>query len=407
MKILSAKNNIIKSKYSHLNEEEKGIISRLIVVNLMMLIILLFWTTGCWYLGISEMVYLDGIGSIGFLVLFLAISLFGISFHWSRLILFSLCVLVTCTPVMYYGLDSLFTLHLVIIPMSGIMFFTKSEKRVFYKCLFAFLIVLICIVLYDFHYGALYQLEPDDNLIINILIASGSMGVSFYYALYFYEENNNYKNLIQLEREKSDRLLHSIFPKAIAERLRESNESVAESFDNVAVVFVDIVGFTNLSSSMSPDKLVELLDEIFSAFDKVVDQYAIEKIKTIGDAYMAVCGIPIPNEKSSQNAADMALKLIQIVNSKFTDKYNLKVRIGIHTGRVVAGVIGNKKFSYDLWGDTVNIASRFESSGAPNKIHITEAVKNSLDNAYLFEDRGEIMIKGKGSMKSFYLMSKH
>ena len=154
---------------------------------------------------------------------------------------------------------------------------------------------------------------------------------------------------------------------------------------------------------MSPSELVAMLDEIFSEFDALVDKYGIEKIKTIGDAYMAVGGLPVPDGQHCQKVAQMALEINEIIKTKYAEKYDLKLRIGIHTGKAVAGVIGNKKFSYDLWGDSVNIASRFEASGHPEKIHVTEAVKNTLGDNFLFEDCGEVDIKGKGMMRSYFL----
>ena len=232
------------------------------------------------------------------------------------------------------------------------------------------------------------------------------MFISLYFAYFFFTENTQYKDLLATEREKSDHLLLSIFPETIADQLRNSNQSVADSFDNVTVLFADIVGFTEYASQKSPSELVAMLDEIFSEFDALVDKYGIEKIKTIGDAYMAVGGLPVPDAQHCHKVACMALEINEIIKTKYAEKYDLKLRIGIHTGKAVAGVIGNKKFSYDLWGDSVNIASRFEASGHPEQIHITKDVKNVLGEDFLFEDCGEIMIKGKGMMKSYFLKGK-
>jgi class 3 adenylate cyclase len=227
-----------------------------------------------------------------------------------------------------------------------------------------------------------------------------------YFAYFFFTQNTEYKNMLATEREKSDRLLLSLFPDSIARKLRNSNQSVADSFDNVTILFADIVGFTQHASNISPKELVAMLDEIFSEFDALADKYGVEKIKTIGDSYMAVGGLPVPDENHCRSIADMALEINQVIKEKYTAKYNLKLRIGINTGQAVAGVIGNKKFAYDLWGDSVNIASRFEASGYPEKIHITQDVKNVLGDAYVYEDCGEIAIKGKGMMHSYFLLER-
>ena len=212
--------------------------------------------------------------------------------------------------------------------------------------------------------------------------------------------------MLATEREKSDRLLLSLFPDSIAGQLRDSNQSIADSFENVTILFADIVGFTRYASNMSPSELVAMLDEIFSEFDALADKYGVEKIKTIGDSYLAVGGLPLPDENHCQAIADMALEMNQVIKEKYTVKYKLTLRIGIHTGHAVAGVIGNKKFAYDIWGDCVNIASRFEASGHPEKIHITEDVKRLLGDAYVYEDCGEIAIKGKGMMHSYFLLER-
>ncbi len=406
MKKSSFKSKIIERNYSHLNEEQKGIVSIVFDVTIMLSLVLSIWVTGCCLLGIPEMVLIDGIGLLMCLALLLGIYFFGISFFVSRFVLVFASFLVTVIPVLFYGLESLFTLHLVILPMSGILMFSRDEKSTLIKYMIGFFSFCVALIVWDFYQGAIFHLSREQSRLINILIAVGGIGISFYYTLYYFNENTKYKNLITFEREKSDRLLSSLFPQTIVEQLRESNQSVAESFDSVTVIFIDIVGFTELSSSINPAKLVQILDAIFSEFDKLVDKYEIEKIKTIGDAYMAVCGLPNPDEKHCQKVAELALEINELVSKKIFENYQLKVRIGIHTGRVVAGVIGNKKFSYDLWGDTVNIASRFESAGQPEKIHITEVVKNVLGSSYVYQDCGEIKIKGKGMMKSFYLQSK-
>ncbi|WP_293158194.1 ammonium transporter [Okeania sp. SIO2C9] len=210
-----------------------------------------------------------------------------------------------------------------------------------------------------------------------------------------------------LEQEKSEKLLLNILPKPIADRLKEGDSTIAEGFAEVTVLFADLVGFTELAGRATPQRLVYWLNEIFSRFDLLAEKYGLEKIKTIGDAYMVVGGLPNPMENHAEAIALMAIDMLEEV-SYFTDeqKQDFNIRIGINTGPVVAGVIGRKKFIYDLWGDTVNIASRMESHGIPGVIQITEQTYEILQHKFLFAERGLIDIKGKGYMKAYILQGK-
>jgi adenylate cyclase len=175
----------------------------------------------------------------------------------------------------------------------------------------------------------------------------------------------------------------------------------------IIVLFADLVDFTKLSTKISPTQLVELLNSVFSKFDQLADHHQLEKIKTIGDAYMAVAGLPIPRADHVRAIADIALDMQQAIPpiARKNDQ-PLRLRIGIHTGPVVAGVIGIRRFTYDLWGDTVNVASRMESQGEPGRIQVTQAVYDRLKNGYHFEERGTISIKGKGDMTTYWLLNK-
>jgi PAS domain S-box-containing protein len=216
-----------------------------------------------------------------------------------------------------------------------------------------------------------------------------------------------WQEALHYEQEQAERLLLNILPKVIAQRLKQLESTIADNFEEVTVLFADIVGFTELSARFPPAQVVELLNRIFSAFDELSDYYALEKIKTIGDAYMVVGGLPTPRLDHAEAIANMALDMQQVI-TKFNSQNNqtLSIRIGINTGPVVAGVIGIKKFSYDLWGDTVNIASRMESQGLPDKIQVTEFTYKKLQDNYLFEERGTIQVKGKGKMTTYFLKGK-
>jgi len=212
---------------------------------------------------------------------------------------------------------------------------------------------------------------------------------------------------VAAEQEVSERLLLNILPEAIAERLKKGERTIADSFPEVTLLFVDIAEFTPLSAEMSPRDLVYLLNQLFSAFDRLAKRYGLEKIKTIGDAYMVAGGLPTPRPDHAEAIAEMALGIQKIIPS-FMGKENepLRVRIGIHTGPVVAGVIGINKFSYDLWGDTVSTASRMESHGIEGCIQVTAAAYDCLKDKYEFVERGRISVKGKGKMATYLLVGR-
>jgi class 3 adenylate cyclase len=212
---------------------------------------------------------------------------------------------------------------------------------------------------------------------------------------------------LRVEREKSERLLLNILPSAIAERLKEDQGVIAESFSEATILFSDVVGFTQMSALITPVELVYLLNEIFSSFDELATRHGLEKIKTIGDAYMVAAGLPERRADHAEAMAEMALDM-QDALAAFNRARGttLNIRTGINTGPVVAGIIGTSKFIYDLWGDAVNTASRMESHSTPGRIQVTAATFERLRHAYLFETRGTINIKGKGDMSTYFLLGR-
>lgn len=212
---------------------------------------------------------------------------------------------------------------------------------------------------------------------------------------------------LAMEQIKSERLLLNILPSPIAQQLKREERTIADSFAEVTVMFADIVGFTQLAAETEPIELVEILNVIFSEFDQLTEEHGLEKIKTIGDAYMVVGGLPAVKPNHAEAIAAMALDMQTCIAEfcKDTGK-DLSIRIGINTGPVIAGIIGTKKFIYDLWGDTVNIASRMESHGLPDNIQVTEATYKRLKKQYVFEERGPIQVKGKGEMNCYLLKGK-
>ncbi|RFP59855.1 MAG: PAS domain S-box protein [Limnothrix sp. CACIAM 69d] len=221
---------------------------------------------------------------------------------------------------------------------------------------------------------------------------------------------------LRREQEKSERLLLNILPRTVADRLKQNvqpdgsteSEPIAQHFEEVSILFADIVGFTPLSSQLPPIDLVTWLNRIFSQFDHLAERHRLEKIKTLGDAYMVAAGLPLPMEDPTAAMANMALDMQRVIQS-FQEEFqqtlgrSLEIRVGMNTGPVIAGVIGIRKFIYDLWGDTVNIASRMESQGLASRIQVTEAVYQALRDRYEFESRGEIDVKGRGPMRTYWL----
>ncbi|MDY6785505.1 MAG: transporter substrate-binding protein [Cyanobacteriota bacterium] len=266
-----------------------------------------------------------------------------------------------------------------------------------------------------------YQVQirrKDGNLIWvseNVRVVRDAQGKTRYYegTVQDITQRKLIEDALRLEQEKSERLLLNILPKRIAERLKQEQQAIAESFDLVTILFADIVGFTELSASITPSKLVEMLNRIFSAFDRLAQKYGLEKIKTIGDAYMVAGGFSNATDDPQQHLevasamADMALAMQRKIRTfKLDNGQPLRLRVGINSGPVVAGAIGMNKLIYDLWGDTVNIASRMESHGLPGKIQVTAGTYELLKNRYSLNERGSIEVKGRGKMTTYWLMGK-
>ncbi|MDI1337600.1 MAG: adenylate/guanylate cyclase domain-containing protein [Lacunisphaera sp.] len=221
------------------------------------------------------------------------------------------------------------------------------------------------------------------------------------------DQEQAYLAQLQVERSKSERLLLNVLPKAIAERLKSGQRTIVDSFIDSTVLFADIVGFTRIAGKQSPHRTVQLLNEIFSGFDRIAEQLELEKIKTIGDAYMMVSGVPVMRNDHAEACTNAAFEMLEAVRV-FNRRHQLdwSIRIGMNSGPVVAGIIGTKKFSYDLWGDTVNIASRMESHGQPGRIQISEITMQLLGDKFAFEPLGRIDIKNSAPVNAYLVAQK-
>ena len=273
-----------------------------------------------------------------------------------------------------------------------------SGYRVAIYWLGAFVVGVGLGVVVPYYWDGLYTLQNAAG-IAAVNLTSVTV-IAFLVLVYFIHQRDRFQR-------ESDDLLLNILPYEVAQRLKGGEAVIADRVEHVSILFADLVDSTPLSERLTPTEMVELLNEIFTSFDDLADELGLEKIKTIGDAYMIVGGLPRERADHLEAVAEMALRMRSAIeNHPEVDQNPLRMRFGIHTGPVVAGVIGKRKFSYDLWGDTVNTAARMESHGVPGHIQVTAAVRNQLADSYRFEQRGPIEIKGKGIITTYYLIGR-
>lgn len=262
---------------------------------------------------------------------------------------------------------------------------------------------LVCVMHHDF-------LATQQGLLVFLnnnffLIAANVVGILTCYSLEFYARRDFLqRRAIEFEKEKSERLLLNVLPEEVAVTLKEGKRdgTIAQHFEAVTILFADVVGFTPISSKLSPHELVELLNELFSHFDNLVEKHDLEKIKTIGDCYMVASGVPTERDNHAQVMTLLALEMLDYVEKKtFSGGIKLNLRIGLNSGPVIAGVIGHKKFAYDLWGDTVNVASRMESHGGSQQIQITRSTYELIKDDFDCHELGSLTVKGKGEMETW------
>lgn len=303
-----------------------------------------------------------------------------------------------------FALSSVLLVWLIIQPLGLIAFYKPHHGLVLLLIVWAIFIIA----------GVLepYYLRSSNNVpqtVINALYAVNLVSVTTYLTLgmyYFIRQNDILRQLVFNEQEKSESLLLNILPKEIVAILKNENRIIADHFDSTSILFADVVNFTPMSATMTPTDLVELLNEVYSYFDTLVEKYGLEKIKTIGDCYMVASGVPSRRLDHALVLTQLAIEIRDYVSQHTFRGHQLTFRIGLNSGSVVAGVIGKKKFTYDLWGDTVNTASRMESHSAGGSIQVTEATYDLIKEAFLCDPRGTIPIKGKGEMPVWLVLEK-
>ncbi len=269
----------------------------------------------------------------------------------------------------------------------------------------AFLTSFVVFELYFRETPGTLGLDGDEMSVMRTINAVGASLLNFGFAAYVSSTFHIAERYLNAEKDKSERLLLNILPASVAVKLRENPDTIAERFENCTILFSDIVGFTELSRHMPAVEVVGLLNEIFSAFDDLAEKYGLEKIKTIGDAYMVVGGLPEPHVEHAERVAQFALDMLEVVREyREKNDYPLELRVGISSGDAVAGVIGKKKFVYDLWGSNVNTASRMESHGLPGRVQVTESTYSLLKGKFRMEERGTIEVKGLGAIRSYLLL---
>ena len=326
--------------------------------------------------------------------------------HFTRnhrpLVYVQIICIIYITALIQWSIGSVFDSGFVLVwafcgPIIALMFFSMKQSIVW---LLLYLVnIAITFAFEDFFVTHGHPVSDDARVLFFFMNLSIWSFVVFIFASYFVISAVS-------ERAKADGLLLNILPRKTAQILKSRPGVFAEEYDDASVLFADIVDFTRYSSTVRPDQLVTKLNEIFFCFDKLTIRHGLEKIKTIGDAYMVAGGVPEPRPDHSQAIANLALDMLAIIREIKKDSgEGFSLRIGIHIGPVVAGAIGQNKFSYDMWGDTVNVASRMESSGASNTIQVTEAVYQRLRDKYQFSAKGTVDIKGKGQMDTYNLLA--
>jgi class 3 adenylate cyclase len=310
----------------------------------------------------------------------------------------------TTAAALLMGLDTGGFLFIIIIPVTAVFLVRSNDLGTQVVLIGAGVVAMVGVVLIDPPPPTAIQGTAIETA---LLVSSIAVTVIFVCGVVLYSRRlaDNAEVELEIAKQRSEELLLNILPHEIADRLKAGEVVIADRAEHVSVLFADLVDSTPMSEQLTPRQMVEVLNELFTPFDDLADVLGLEKIKTIGDAYMVVGGLPVERADHLEAIAEMALRMQEEVAKHSVANFGaLEMRYGIHTGPVVAGVIGKRKFSYDLWGDTVNTAARMESHGVPGRIQVTAAVCDGLAGTYRFEKRGPVEIKGKGMLTTYFLM---
>jgi len=344
----------------------------------------------------------------------LSCSVFILNLYLNRRGLYNIAIFFTSSEVTLHAVLAVYFLgwqsgfHYYIIDIIPLIFYVPYIKTVIKSFIsLAILTLYLLLMFFNQRYGHSYIINDKILQAVNYInVFCGFFAIAsinFFFDKAVKDSEKKLENQIKI----SDSLLLNILPKKIADKLKNQKGTLADKYSNTTILFVDIVGFTSLTEKSTPENLINLLNNIFSKFDDLTEIYGLEKIKTSGDSYMVAGGVPEPKEDHAEAIANMSLQ-IKFLIEKFNVKLGkniLNVRMGINSGPVIAGVIGKKKFIFDLWGDTVNVASRMESHGVIGEIQASEKTFNILKGKYIFENRGPLNIKGKGMMNTYLLKS--
>jgi adenylate cyclase len=288
-------------------------------------------------------------------------------------------------------------------PLGALLF---GEPRQALRWLAAYLTLAVISGYFEFHPLVVSSLSPVTVTVFFILNISTVSAITIFLLAYFVNEKNRLFTLLRGEQAKSETLLLNILPKDIAAILKNETRTIADHYTEASILFADMVGFTPLSAQLAPAEMVDLLNEAFSFFDSLLDKYNVEKIRTIGDNYMVASGVPRRHAQHAQALVCMALEMRDFIASHtFRNGRQVSFRIGINSGPVIGGVIGKRKFVYDVWGDAVNVASRMESHGLGGTIQITRSTYELIKDEFICEPRGTVNVKGKGEMEVWLVLS--
>jgi len=394
-------NNILTKRPQHIPILEYRYYSMLRVVHSLALLCHIYFLVLFWIVGVSELTYIQ----------FVSIAIYSLCIYLNekRQYLTSL-VLATFEVALHQafcvyviGVESQYQLYLACCAM--LPFLLPKGKDIVKTLLLLGSIGAFILIQYVIGANTPIQVLSPNVLsgigIINILITGGFLGV---FGMYFANAMADTEDKLNVEREKSDSLLHNMLPKHVASELKTTGKSEPKRFESMTIMFTDFKGFTELVASIPAITLVEELNDIFSGFDDIVEEEGIEKIETIGDAYLAAGGLPKEEPNHAYKCVKTAKRLIEYLEFRNAqNKIQWKMRVGIHSGPIVAGVVGKKKLTYGLFGDTINTASRFETASEPGRINVSSSTYEQIKNEFDFEYRGKIHAKGKGELDMYFV----